>query len=1279
MNQAYKKDLWRSMTRNWKRFLSILIITMLGVTMMTGIYAACLDMYYSADRFFDRQNLFDIRIVSTLGLTEEDVKALNQIEGVEIAEGGYGKTVNTFIDDVQKSAEMIVLSQNGINAPYLLEGTLPSNPGEIAVTQKYLDASGKSIGDMLVIEEDIEKDEEKDTAKENESSANSELSDNSIETEKKEDPAADIDLNMDVDMDLEEDEETAVFSNTNYIITGTVLDPMDIQSEGFGTVYRSAMAADYTFFICSGDADSDIFTAVYLILDETKGLDGNSDEYEAAVQAVTSNIESRIKKQRELDRYNSVIAEARKKIEDAEKTISEKFEEADGKFADAWKDIDEGRKELEDGEATISREQTDAAKKISEARAELEDGKQKLANAEAELLDGEKQLAQGEAQLNINARQLEDGKLELESGRRKAEGQLAEGQLQLEEAQSQLDEGRTQLEEGLTQLKASFGNNWPDTEWNTLVNTVAALTVSGADDNAVVQGTAGESAALSGALKAQTDVMYTGLIYQIDLMQDQLDAINVLLENLNYQIQAATDEQLIAELTAQYDAKTVEAQQITAAIVQMNAQAAQINELPSSVVQAAFGMGKLDGGQLLLNAQKDIFNEKKEAALQQLAGYESELAGGEAQIAAARKEIEAKKAELEAGRADLEAAKAELTEGEQELNTQEANANREISDARQKIKDGRDELEEGEAELTQKEQEYADKKEEVDEKISDAYAELNDIDMTQWYVQDRYSLDSYSSLHNDLSSIEAVGKVFPIIFLSVAALMSLTTMTRMVEEERGLIGTYQALGFKNAAVYRKYLMFAMLACLIGGIIGDLAGFILFPEFLSVILAELYTVPYYYLRFDMLYGIGGVLLFLIGIMGATIMACRSELTKTPADLMRPKAPRAGSRVFLERIPLIWNRLRFLNKVTVRNLFRFKKRLLMTVGGIMGCTALVLCGFSLRDTIVHLAPRQYEEIYNYDLMAAADSDDNDSMLKLLDQDENIAGYLNLQIDSIKLVNASEESEKVQMMVIPDGADIEKYIHIQEPDGTPIILDERGICITRNAAQILGLGKGDSIYLQNMQLEQYETIISGIAQNYLGNNVYITQSLYVNLFGEYAPNGVLAHLTDSCSDPGGYAESLTGHDEILSAVSTAALKEDFGFDLINAVVLLLIVMAGGLAFVVLFTLSNTNISERVRELATIKVLGFYDNEVQQYVHKETLTLTLIGILAGLPAGRLLSGLLSIVLELPSIYFAVHVEPVSYLITAAITLCFAVMVNLMTNRTLNRINMVEALKSVE
>lgn len=1184
MNKAYQKDILRSIQKGWKRFLSILFITALGVAMLTGLYAACLDMYYSADKFYDEQKLFDIRILSTLGLTEEDIGVLAQVDGVETAEGGYSETGHIEVDGIRKTADVTMMSPQGLNAPYLLEGHLPGNAGEIAVTRKYLDESGKAIGDTLTLEEDQEPEEDA-------TATNSGQDDTDTET--------DLELKEDISL-----EETDPLERTSFTITGVVMDPMDIQGSGADNIFRATSSSDYTFFITPADVNAEVYTVAHLVLAGTRNMDSYSDQYDEVVESALNHIENKIKAQREQARYEDVVVEGRKKLEDAEATVDEKLVDADKKLSDARKELREAKQELTEGEATLNAEEKDAAEKLAQARAELNRNKVKLADAQKQLDAGEAQLKQGEAELAANAEKLTAGRQQLAKERQQAEEQFAAAARQLDEAQAQLDQARARLEPQIASLKSDLGALWPEQEWNALVHAAATLAAAGADDQAIAQGTGSESAALAAALP----------------------------------------------------------------------------EGSGAAVEAALGSGKVTGGQQALDLQKQAYAEQKQAGLQQLADAEAELSAGEAQIEASRRTIASQKAELAARQAELAEGQNDLAAGEARLEAEEAQVQAKIADARKDIAEGKKELADGEAKLTEQEQEFAGKKEEAKQKLTDAYAKLDDIDTTRWYVQDRSSIDSYASLTSDLSSIEAVGKVFPIIFLIVAILMSLTSMTRMVEEERGLIGTYKALGFGNGTVYRKYLLFALLACLLGGVLGDLFGFVFMPKFVAIILEELYSLPHIYLRFDMLYGVGGVLLFILGIVGATFIACRSELVKMPAALMRPKAPRAGSRVFLERLPFIWNRLKFLNKVTVRNLFRYKKRLFMTVGGIMGCTALILCGFAIKDSIVDLAPKQYESVYQYDLMSVFEDKSNNELVQEISQDSRIADYLNLRIENAKAINHAEKGETVQLMVIPDGASLKDYIRIKNLDGQEITPNDEGILLTRNAATILGLEAGSTVSLQDMELVQRETVVTDVVQNYLGNNVYMTQSLYEQLFGgQVALNGVLAHLSVPGPEQPAYAEQLLLNDSVLSAVSTVALRADFGFDLINAVVLLITAMAGGLAFVVLFTLSNTNISERVRELATIKVLGFYDKEVHQYVNKESLILTLIGILVGLPVGRVLSGFLTSALNMPAMYFAVHVEPVSYVLSAGITFCFAILVNWMTNRTLNRINMVEALKSME
>lgn len=561
-----------------------------------------------------------------------------------------------------------------------------------------------------------------------------------------------------------------------------------------------------------------------------------------------------------------------------------------------------------------------------------------------------------------------------------------------------------------------------------------------------------------------------------------------------------------------------------------------------------------------------------------------------------------------------------------------------------------------------------------------AYVDTSSIEHPKWYIQDRSSLSSYSNIESDAASIEAVGTAFPIVFFTVAILIALTTITRMVEEDRLLIGTYKALGFRNIEIMKKYLLYAGSACLLGGIIGDIGGFLLLPKFVFRIFQTLYLLPNYRLQFDAWYGIGGIALFTGGILVAVWIAVHGELKHMPAVLMRPKAPRTGARVLLERIRPLWRNLTFLNKVTARNLFRYKKRMLMTVFGIMGCSALVLCAMAINDSVSALIPRQYEHIYRYDLMVMKD---DAHVYQSLSRDDEVSECLTLLVDNATIKSSGNKEERVQLMVFPEQADVASYLSLEDLNGDPVTLEMGDVYVTQNASQVLDFAVNDTVRVQNSDFKEKRVKVTGIVQNYLGNTIYMSENTYETLFGPYEDNAVLANFRGDISkqQKDSYAQKLEDREGVLSVVSTSSMQDAFetSFSLITSVVYLILAMAAALAFVVLFTLSTTNISERVRELATIKVLGFYDKEVHSYVNKETLLLTFLGILAGLPAGTILAQSLTYVLNMPSIHFAVTIRPISYLYTVILSFGFAVIVNLITNRVLNHIDMVESLKSME
>lgn len=619
-----------------------------------------------------------------------------------------------------------------------------------------------------------------------------------------------------------------------------------------------------------------------------------------------------------------------------------------------------------------------------------------------------------------------------------------------------------------------------------------------------------------------------------------------------------------------------------------------------------------------------------------------------------------------------------------QLDTAEQAASVKFAAAQQRI----DRMPAGSAERTQAEEQLAQQKAQLENELSSARAQIGKADNATWYIQDRASLSSYASIDSDSSSIEAIATVFPLIFFIVAVLVSLTTATRMVEEERTLIGLYKALGYSRGTIMTKYTRYALAACLAGGLLGNIIGFILLPLFLFQVFAAMYTLPFTQLGYDIVMSFGSVALFAVGVVGATYLACRHELDESPAALMRPKAPSSGARIFLERIKPVWKHLGFLNKVTARNLFRYKKRMLMTVFGIAGCTALVICGLGIRDTVVSLAPKQYGDITRYSALALTTSDELGDSTKLLedqansDPDVDVSSQQEIFVDALK-ASFGDSSETLQLVVVPDAAvsGLSRYVNLVDEGGNPLELTKGAVYLSKSAQLVLGVHDGDTLSTQDSTLRAADVRITGMTMNYMGNAIYMSEATYKELFNTApTPNALVINLSGTEDAQIAFCHRMK-RNGWMSVSCTPEFSRDFekNFAIVNAVVVLVTFMAACLSFVVVFTLSNTNISERERELATIKVLGFRKPEVHHYVNKETLILTAIGSAIGIPLGYVLTRSFAYILKMPSLYFDVQIEPVTYAVAVALSFAFTIIVNLTTNRVLNRIDMVGALKSAE
>lgn len=689
----------------------------------------------------------------------------------------------------------------------------------------------------------------------------------------------------------------------------------------------------------------------------------------------------------------------------------------------------------------------------------------------------------------------------------------------------------------------------------------------------------------------------------------------------------------------------------------------------------------------LTSEQKANFEKTKK----QLENKLSELNNTKAQLVSAISKIDSGiatgKTEIKSAKNKLQSAKNELKKSENAYYSTKNSTYKQLDNAEEELELSKKELKDGENELEKNKKEFNEKIADAESKLNDARAKIAEIENPKWYVLDRNGNAGYSSFIQDTDSIANIGKVFPVIFFIVAALISLTSMTRMVEEQRTQIGTLKALGYNKLQITSKYVLYASLACIIGSILGMSVGFVLLPKIVWKMYSMMYQMGDIQTSFNFEIGSFGFILIVISILGATIYAVIKELIQTPATLMRPKSPKMGKRVFLEKVTFIWKRLSFSRKVTVRNIFRYKKRFLMTIIGIMGCTALIVTGFGIRDSIRAIMPDQYEKVFNYDLQinlkADLDKKQKQDFINSLTNDDKIEKLSETYMSSISAINENVE-ENVQIIVPNNNSDFNTLINLTDVKSkNNLSLPEDGVLLTDKAAQLLGIEAGDTITLKDTDENETNVKVTNIVENYVYHYIYMSKSMYENLYGKSFDSNVILtkdfNLDNETED--NFVKDLMNMPEVASVtrISTAMNMMNDTMKSLNYVVVILIVSAGLLAFVVLYNLSNVNISERIRELATIKVLGFYDKEVYLYITRETIILTAIGLVLGLVAGYFLDFFILETCEINMLRFRKFVAPLSFVFAALITILFTIIVNIVTYFALKKINMIESLKSVE
>ena len=1160
MASAFGKDLRRSITHSWGRFLAIAIIAALGAGFYAGLRMTGPDMRLAGDEYYDGTSLADVRVVSTIGFDEAQIDALRDVEGVSAVMPAREADAISELDGVQYTlcfqsldvdAAQASTCDDGftvqssddsyLNRPVLKSGTWPTKSDECLLSSDTVWQTDVHIGDKVRL----------------------------------------IEGTQDLDDSFAEREFTVVgFVNSSYYTCST-----NVGSTSLG----SGRLTSFVFVPDSAFADDYPITEAFVAVDGARDLPWASDAYQAKVDEVANRIDA-IADDLKASRIEGLQA-------DAQATLDEKRAEYEQKKADALAQLD-------DGQATLN------------------DSKAQLDSAAAELESAKATIAQSESQLASGRAQYESGVAELANQRSQAQAALAQ-------AQAAIDEGWAQYR--IAMQKREMLNNKLDEAQKGL--------------DQVNNGLAQVAAGIDQAQQA------------IDGLQAQIDALD-------------PADPTYEETKAQFEAKKTALEQ-------------QLDQAQTSLKQ-------LQQQQAQLESQKTEI----EAGIAQI---DTETAGVPEQLTAGEQELAAQKAAANqgfaSGQASLDAAAAQLAQGQAQLDEGRA----QLKSGQAEYADGLSQWENGAAELADKraqaEAEFAD----AEAQLADAQAEVDDIATMD---ADVYALDlkkniGAESFRSDAGRIDQIAQVFPLLFFLVAALVSLTTMTRMVDEERVLIGTFKALGYSNGRIASKYLVYAMVASGVGSIVGIALLSQFLPWFIMNAYAIIYVVPCRPTPID-------PALFLlaaglsVGItVAATLFAAMATLCEKPAALMLPRAPKAGKRILLERIRPLWSRMSFSWKVTARNLFRYKRRFFMAIIGIAGCTGLLLTGLGLQNAINDIIDKQYGELYHYNAIVRMDSDvadaEKNAVAKRVEADsEGPKAWVLTENKIVRTPGASDDiDQRVELNVPQDTQEFGNFNTLRTRVGhKPLAIDDEGVLISEKLATKLGVSVGDSIAIYdedaigNATGEGREVRVSGIMENYVAQYVLMSPAVYESTMGE-APSyaTLLANVAEGDDVREVFSDDVLAMDGVKTVTYNDETINSYRSMLksVDSVVVVLVVAAALLAFVVLYNLTNINITERVREIATLKVLGFTPHEVNAYIYRETMLLSLIGAFVGLFLGIAMEGYVVITAEVDQVMFGREIHTLSFIIAFALTMLFSVIVTLAMKFKLKKIDMVESLKSVD
>lgn len=1258
--RAVNKNTIREISKSRNRFLSIFLICAIGVGFFSGVRATCGIMKVSADDYYDAHNLFDLRVLSTFGLTEDDAKAIAEIDGVD---GVFtSKYTDLAMHDNEKEYLTRVYSKtpDEINSVDIFEGTAPAADDECIVSYNIL-GRGISVGDTVTLE------------------------------------------------DLTEAEEFPL-KRKEYKIVGLYNTPMYISKTQRGSTNIGDGAIDAFMIVPEEHFTQEVYTEIYIKSDALKGMQCYSDEYKKLRDEISDKLEE-LGKERSVIRYDEVIGDALAEIEKGEKELAEAKADGQKELDDAKRQLEEAKQKIEDGE----RELEEAKDEITDGEVQLADAEKELADAKKEIDDGKRELAENKPTLDDAKKQLEDALKEIEDGER----QLADGKKTLDEAKVQLDESQKEIEDWQKLLDDS--REEIEKNRKLLQDGQAEIDKKKAEledgkhqiELAKVEIESGWAQYRSGYEEYQSS---------LELYEQAVELFNRAEEEYNNFAAANPDSEW---LTIMQQALQASRDSLEQTKVQIDEGKAQLDnaraQLEAGEREIAENEAKIADGEVqLAEAQKKI-----DDGLKQLQDGEKQLEDGQKQLDEGKKRFEEGKAQYEDGLVEYIKNAELLADGRREYDKgllKYLDGLEQYNDGLAKIEDGEKQYYEGVLTLNEKRRDFEDgvdqyeqglieiadakKKYEdglrdyedgvytfnreiadAERKLADAKEKISDVGNAQWYVFKRDDNTGYAEYDSNSERINKIAAIFPVFFLLVAGLVCLTTMSRMVEEQRTQVGTLKALGYSNGAIMRHYMTYAVSGAAAGGVIGAIGGCFLFPSVIVYAYSMMYIITdihYLFTPENMIVSIGSMVL---AIAATVFFSCNKALQETPASLMRPKAPKAGKRVLIERITFIWNHMNFFAKVSGRNLFRYKRRMFMTIVGIAGCTALSLTGFGLKNSITDIVDLQYDQIYKYSGYMAYDKDIKLSQLNsiydtLLDYDENTKYTRAL----IKQYGTEFSGNNVQVYVtaVENAELFETFIDLHERVSRGKLTLADGAVITEKAAKLLNADVGDEITVSVSDGINRKVKIAGITEQYTSHYLYISEELYKEVFGGIPDYNMIYFDNGISRDKevqNGFTEHMLKNDNVLAVIMNASSLSSVHdtLQIMDLVTIVLIVSAAALAFVVLYNLTNVNITERIREIATLKVLGFYDAEVSSYVFRENIILSIMGGFAGLFLGHALCMFVIQTAEIDEVMFGRSIHFPSYIWALLVTVAFSLIVNLIMTRVLKKISMVESLKSVE